>query len=151
MERNPTSKPLPQACVVPFRKTEGRWEFCLITSLKKQRWIFPKGIVDPGETPAETGAKEAWEEAGLRGHVIGSSLGTFDDRKWNTDLHVEVMLMHVTETLVQWPEEKQRLRAWLPYVEAMARLKKSELRQMLKRAHEQLETDRSLAGFSGGN
>lgn len=148
MDRNSTPKPLPQACVIPFRKVDGQWQFCLITSLKKQRWIFPKGIVDPGETPAETGAKEAWEEAGLRGHVIGSSLGTFSDHKWNTDLHVEVMLMQVTETLEQWPEQKQRLRVWLPYVEAMARLKKHELRQMLKQAQEQLEADRTLARLS---
>jgi len=51
-----------QACVIPFRRDGDEIVFCLITSLKKKRWIFPKGIIDPGETPEETALKEALEK-----------------------------------------------------------------------------------------
>ena len=29
------------------------------------RWVPPGGTCEPGETPAETGAREVWEETGL--------------------------------------------------------------------------------------
>ena len=57
------------------RCRNGQYEFCLITSLRKGRWGFPKGITDPGETHVETALKEADEEAGLRGRIVGDSLG----------------------------------------------------------------------------
>ena len=39
-------------------------------------WVSPGGAVDPGETPAEAGIREAWEETGL--HIeITSVFGVF--------------------------------------------------------------------------
>ena len=55
--------PILQACAIPFRRNGGQYEFCLITSLRKGRWGFPKGIIDKGETHIEaaTGIQEARE------------------------------------------------------------------------------------------
>jgi 8-oxo-dGTP pyrophosphatase MutT (NUDIX family) len=102
-----------QACVIPFRIHQGTLKFCLITSLKKKKWIFPKGVVEPGETPAETGLKEAWEEAGLRGQIVGEPVGSYADRKWQAQLDVCVLLMSVTQCEDDWPEMRKRQRAWM--------------------------------------
>jgi 8-oxo-dGTP pyrophosphatase MutT (NUDIX family) len=32
-------------------------------------WALPKGLVDPGEDPAETALREVEEETGIRGHL----------------------------------------------------------------------------------
>jgi 8-oxo-dGTP pyrophosphatase MutT (NUDIX family) len=33
-------------------------------------WALPKGNVDPGESPAETAAREVWEETGVQGTLL---------------------------------------------------------------------------------
>ena len=82
----PQPETIHQVCVIPFRRQDDQLQFCLITSLKKQRWIFPKGIIDPGETYRESALKEALEEAGLRGQIVGEPLGHFFDAKWGARL-----------------------------------------------------------------
>ena len=79
--QSPQPTRIRQACVIPFHRQAKDVEFCLITSLRKRRWIFPKGIIEIGETGEETVLKEALEEAGLRGKVIGSPLGEYIDCK----------------------------------------------------------------------
>ena len=40
----------------------------------RARWALPKGLIDEGETPAETALREAFEETGLHGR-LGPKLG----------------------------------------------------------------------------
>ena len=143
-EPQPKRKQIPQVCVIPFRHGDppGREpEFCLITSLVKKRWIFPKGIIDPGETPHESAHKEVWEEAGLRGTISGDPLGQFADAKWGCDLQVQVVMMQVGESAEVWPEVAQRQREWVAADEAMRRLGRRELREFLRRALDRLTKD----------
>lgn len=123
-----------QACAIPFRRTDDRLEVCVITSLKRKRWMFPKGIIDPGETHVETALKEAQEEAGLHGRVVGEPLGTYEYFKWDTTLEVTVVLMEVLQCDDDWPESAQRERRWLPPADALQILSKDELRGFLQRA-----------------
>jgi 8-oxo-dGTP pyrophosphatase MutT (NUDIX family) len=138
--KSPHSSPPPirQACAVPFRRLGDRFEFCLITSLKKKRWIYPKGIVDPGETVQETALKEAYEEAGLHGRILGTPLGEYKDAKWGTELLVIVLLMEVTTWDEHWHEEDIRQRRWVPGEKALSVLSKRELRRFTKTALRQL-------------
>ncbi len=129
-----SGRQIQQACVIPFRDGSGGREFCLITSLKKRRWIFPKGIVDPGETPPESGLKEAWEEAGLKGQIVGSPIGRFADQKWGAQLDVLVLLMEVTREEQEWPESALRDRRWALFSEAMLLLSRQELQSCLSQA-----------------
>jgi 8-oxo-dGTP pyrophosphatase MutT (NUDIX family) len=138
---DPNVKWLEQVCVIPFRLPEqrpGAIEFCLITSLQKKRWIFPKGIIDPGETPEQTAAKEVWEEAGLVGRLRPDLLGYFDDYKWGCALHVQVRMMEVTESAEQWPESAERQRVWLTADEAARRLSGGHLAKFLVGAVQRL-------------
>ena len=71
-----------QSGVVPYRWLEGRLEVLLITSLRRGRWIIPKGIVEPDMTPAESAAMEAFEEAGVKGRVGTEPIGEYTVNKW---------------------------------------------------------------------
>jgi 8-oxo-dGTP diphosphatase len=64
------------AGVVLVRKMRGRWWFAAVRPQGKRQgtWALPKGLVDRGETPAETALREGFEETGVRGRLI-SKLG----------------------------------------------------------------------------
>ena len=52
---------------VLVRRLRGRWFFAAVrpTGRMPPVWALPKGLIDPGETPAETAVREAEEETGL--------------------------------------------------------------------------------------
>ena len=131
---DPSPETIPQACAIPFRQCGERIEFCIITSLKKKRWIFPKGIVDPGETVQETALKEALEEAGLRGRIIGTPLGTYQDAKWGATLKVTVLLMEVANCEQHWHEADLRERRWVEASLLSEMISKKELTQFAENA-----------------
>lgn len=134
------AKRLEQVCAIPFRREDSAPEFCLITSLKKKRWIFPKGIIDPGETFVESALKEAYEEAGLRGHILEHELGRFEDFKWDTHLSIRVVMMQVTGCEPQWPETDLRQRKWVSGDEGVELLHKAKLKEFLAAASNHLNT-----------
>ena len=132
MDTRPVPKgPLEQASAVPFRWRGTRVEFCLITSIHKGRWGFPKGIIDPGESVVETALKEAHEEAGLHGRIVGTPLGSYQYHKWGRDLNVTVRLMQVEGVDQTWDEEQLRKRRWVDAHQAERLLAKPELKRLL--------------------
>src|SRR5919108_4444088 len=64
------------AGVVLVRRMRGRWWFAAVRPQGKREgvWALPKGIVDRGESPAETALREGFEETGVAGR-LGSKLG----------------------------------------------------------------------------
>jgi 8-oxo-dGTP pyrophosphatase MutT (NUDIX family) len=61
---------------VLVRRMQGRWWFAAIRPQGRRAgvWALPKGLVDPGETAAETAVREAFEETGVRAR-LGEKLG----------------------------------------------------------------------------
>jgi 8-oxo-dGTP pyrophosphatase MutT (NUDIX family) len=58
--------------ILPWRISEGGTrEVLLLTSRETHRWVIPKGWPMKGRKPAETASQEAYEEAGLVGHIVG--------------------------------------------------------------------------------
>lgn len=108
-----------QASAVPIRFRGEESEFCLITSSGKRRWCFPKGLIDPGETPLETALKEAKEEAGVIGYIRNPPLGSYEYHKWGRSLSVLVMLLEVHESLDAWEESGVRERRWVKLDQAL--------------------------------
>jgi phosphohistidine phosphatase len=138
-----------QAGVVPFRGRGAEAEVCLITSLKRRHWIFPKGIVDPGDSFKATALKEAAEEAGLEGRLIGQPLGSYEDFKWNRVLKVTMLLMETTACDDEWAEDDVRDRCWVRPARAMHMISKPQLRGMLKVAIGRLGLDLSHSDGHG--
>jgi 8-oxo-dGTP pyrophosphatase MutT (NUDIX family) len=126
-----------QAGVVPFHRRSGRIEICLITT-RKGNWIFPKGIIDPGETMEQAAAKEALEEAGIAGRIIDPPLGHYEYFKWGTTLNVTVLLMEVLSVEDAW-EEDWRQRRWVSFGEAQKLVQRPELKGLLSTAIARIE------------
>ena len=75
-----------QSGVIPV--LDGR--LVLITSRKSERWIIPKGYVEKGLSPAESAAKEAYEEAGLIGLVHHKEAGKYRYRTFGKNFSDQV-------------------------------------------------------------
>lgn len=102
-----------QSAAIPFRWRGDTIEVLLITTTKSKRWIFPKGIIEPELSPAESAAQEAFEEAGVKGKVYPDALGEYQYEKWGGVCRVEVFPLEVREEFDTWPESDVRDRKWL--------------------------------------
>jgi 8-oxo-dGTP pyrophosphatase MutT (NUDIX family) len=123
-----------QAAAIPIRRSGSDLEICLIRKRVSKAWGIPKGSVDAGDTPATTALKEAWEEAGLRGRLIGEPLGTYRYEKWGDRLEVMVYLMEVLEEYDVWQEVGLRERRWTPFSEGASLLIAHPAHPFLRRA-----------------
>ena len=56
-------------------------EVLLVTTRQMRRWIIPKGWPIKGLNPPWSAAREAYEEAGIRGTVGAKSIGVFSYEK----------------------------------------------------------------------
>jgi len=121
-----------QAGVIPLH--EGR--LCMVTSRSGRRWVFPKGVIDPGHTPGETALLEAWEEAGLVGTLAPEPLGTYGYEKCGRSYEVTVFLLDVVDIAVSWPEAHRRSRRWLHPTQAAMALHLPALRALVRAAAE---------------
>src|ERR1700731_1369791 len=68
--------------VLPYRFTEtNSLEVLLVTTQQTRRWIIPQGWPIKGLKPPKSAAREAYEEAGIRGTVGAKSIGAFSYEK----------------------------------------------------------------------
>jgi 8-oxo-dGTP pyrophosphatase MutT (NUDIX family) len=64
---------------LPYRFTPtAALEILLVTTRRSRRWIIPKGWPIKGLKPPKPAAREAFEEAGVRGKVAMKSVGVFN-------------------------------------------------------------------------
>jgi 8-oxo-dGTP pyrophosphatase MutT (NUDIX family) len=127
-----------QSGVIPI--LDGR--LCMVTSRNRRRWVFPKGVIEQGHTPRESGLMEAWEEAGLVGTLDPEPVGNYVYEKFGHPHHVLVYLMRVIEAHDSWPEHDLRDRAWLTVADAVERTEEPGLQELLRRTFEVGHTDR---------
>ena len=117
-----------QAAAIPVRGDR----VCMVTSSGGRRWVFPKGLIDPGHTAGEATLIEAWEEAGLVGVLDGEPVGSYVYEKLGRECHVVVFRMTVTEARDRWPEQHIRQREWITVDEAIDRVDEPGLRDILR-------------------
>ena len=130
----PDSRTHQQAAAIAVRRNGEALEVCLIRKRKFEVWGIPKGIVDPGDTHEQTALNEAWEEAGLKGRLLGDAIGTYEYEKWNRTFVVAVYVMEVLEQLDDWQEARIRERRWTSFAEAASLLVDHPVRPLLDRA-----------------
>ncbi len=88
--------------------------------------------------PGTMAAREAYEEAGVRGSVDHRPFGNYRYMKRLTAnksvlCAVTVFLLEVDEVLDDWPEKDQRERRWLTPAQAAMAVSESALVEMLLR------------------
>jgi len=82
----------------------------LITARGSRRWIIPKGNLQ-WELPAhKSAAKEALEEAGVKGKVYPEEIGTYTYEKLGGAYKVRLYFMEVTKLKDEWEEQVFRKR-----------------------------------------
>lgn len=59
-----------QAGAITFRSNDGEAEVLVIRSSSGRNRIFPKGSIEPGETPEAAAVRELEEEGGVTGTVV---------------------------------------------------------------------------------
>ena len=122
---------------MPFRvDEEGVVSILLITSRDTGRWVLPKGNMMMGIAPHRAAAREAEEEAGVRGTIARKPLGRFPYRKWRTakrfdTAKVDVFALKVVKELERWKEQGQRERRWVSRAEAAEMVDEPELRALI--------------------
>jgi 8-oxo-dGTP pyrophosphatase MutT (NUDIX family) len=113
-----------QFAALPWRVgINGQPEVLLLTSRETKRWVIPKGWPIKGLKPREVAAREAYEEAGLRGVIIGKQpIGAYHYEKRLPDkqllCEVRVFLLRVSQQLDEWPEKGQREARWVDVAKA---------------------------------
>lgn len=128
-------------CVIPYRLTDKGIELLLVTSRKRRDWIFPKGNVKGGITPRAAAEKEAWEEAGVRGHLSEKRVGQYVRASGGEKKLIVVYLMQVARIEQNWPEKRSRDRKWTPLEEAERLLEREPLLDLLPRVSEVLSRE----------
>jgi 8-oxo-dGTP pyrophosphatase MutT (NUDIX family) len=105
------------AAAVPVRAREpGGVEFLLVRTSHGERWTFPKGGREPGETLAEAAAREAIEEAGAHGRVGEQPVAAY---VYGDDV-VTAFLLEVDDTRA--PAEPARDPTWFGFEAARSKL-----------------------------
>jgi uncharacterized protein len=118
----------------------------LITSRESGRWIIPKGNIAAGSTAAQAAATEAYEEAGVRGRIVGvAPLGLYTYLKRlpsgeRRAAAVEVYPLRVDKQLANWPEKGERRLMWLAPAAAARRVEEPGVVPLLAKLME-LEQD----------
>jgi 8-oxo-dGTP pyrophosphatase MutT (NUDIX family) len=129
----PGGTPL-QVAALPFElAADGTLRILLITSRRSGRWIVPKGWPVRGLTFGESAAREAFEEAGVRGD-IGPELGVIaavQDVSGARSVPMRVHGLRVTEQLERWRESHQRRRRWVSQAEAVELVSSAPLAQTI--------------------
>jgi 8-oxo-dGTP pyrophosphatase MutT (NUDIX family) len=107
-----------QVAALPVRyNAAGSPEVLIVTSRETGRFIIPKGWPMKGRSDPEAAAKEARDEAGLKGKIRRKSIGSYKYWKRLSDhfrlIKVDVYLLEVSGQLQTWREKQSRKMAWL--------------------------------------
>jgi 8-oxo-dGTP pyrophosphatase MutT (NUDIX family) len=116
-----------QYAALPYRFTStAALEILLVTTRRSKRWIIPKGWPIKGLRPAKSAAREAFEEAGVRGKIGTKSVGLFnydkllDEDGIQVNCEVKVFPLLVKRQSETWPEFEQRLVQWVEPAKAVS-------------------------------
>ena len=110
----------------------------LITSNRTRRWIIPKGWPMKRKEPHAAAAREALEEAGVRGKVGTTPLGSYSYRKRLRTgrlvvCEVVVFPLEVKRQRKRWPDKGKRQIQWLSPTEAAKTVRETVLSDLIRK------------------
>ncbi len=126
-----------QIAALPWRTKKGDIEILLITSRETKRWVIPKGWPMDHLIDSNAAKREAFEEAGIDGHIRREAVGHFDYTKIlkngdAVETRVTVYPLEVTEVLKSWPEKRQRKREWFSIEDAVWHVAEAGLKDIIR-------------------
>ena len=117
-----------KAAAVCYRLSPRGIEFLLVRT-RGGRWTFPKGSVEPGLTPAQSAALEAYEEAGVHGRMEKTAFAWYRHLKGGKKKDEMTVHAHLCEVLRHGePREAQREPTWFSAEKAKRRLQQDRSR-----------------------
>ena len=129
-----------QSGVIPYRiKGKKNIEVLLITSVKRQKWIIPKGYVEFNLSAFESAKKEAIEEAGVLGSNETLELGEFVLQKSFGKSYMKIFSMEVIKEFDDYLEKAKRKRKWFEIEEAAEKVAIPEITNMILSLKKKLE------------
>jgi 8-oxo-dGTP pyrophosphatase MutT (NUDIX family) len=140
-----------QVAAVCYRQSGPSFEFLLVNTNGGGKWTFPKGAPEPAMSHSQAAEREAWEEAGVRGHIEPRhfhlylhSKGVFWKPPGVREFVIKAFLMQVQQT--ELGHEADRNPTWFSADDARKILAKG---RELKYAREmQAVIDRALEHLS---
>jgi len=120
-----------QSGVLPYRRKDNKIEVLLISSIRRKKWIIPKGYVEFNLSHFESAKKEAFEEAGVFGENETIELGSFKVHKNIGTCLIQVFSMEVNKILDDYPDKERRRRKWFSIEEAVQNVEIPELKQII--------------------
>ncbi len=118
-----------QVAAVCYRRRGQSIEFLLVNTNGGGKWTFPKGTPEPAMSHSQTAEQEAWEEAGVHGHIEPRhfhlylhSKGVFWKSPGVREFVVKAFLMEVEQT--EPSHEPERNPTWFSPEDAKKTLAK---------------------------
>ena len=122
---------------LPYRFTPmAALEVLVVTTRQSRRWIVPKGWPIKRLTPSKSAAREAFEEAGVRGKIGARAIGNFRYKKTgqngaDPDCEVKIFPLLVRRQSATWPEHGQRVVQWVDPEKAISLIREPELKAIV--------------------
>jgi len=125
-----------QAGGIVVRRDAAGLSVLLVRSKKDPTlWIFPKGHIEPGESPESTALRETYEESGVEGTLAGPVGAPLEFDAGPVRVRVQYFLIRAT---AESPSPEGREKRWFTLDEALSVLAFENARRLL----EQLENPR---------
>ena len=121
-----------QSAIIPYIIKDGELQILLITSIRKKKWIVPKGYIEFNLSAFESAKKEAFEEAGVIGTNETIELGSFTIKKYGGRTNIVVYSMEVEKIKDDYPEKNLRKRKWYTVEEAVDIVSIPEVVEMIE-------------------
>ena len=121
-----------QSAIIPYSIKDGELQILLITSIRKKKWIIPKGFIEFNLSAFESAKKEAFEEAGVIGTNETIELGSFTIEKYGGRTNIVVYSMEVEKFKDDYPEKNLRKRKWYTVEEAIETISIPEVIKMIE-------------------
>jgi len=123
-----------QSVAIPYRVAQDRLEILLVTSLRRKRWILPKGKVKTGMMPGRSAENEAFEEAGVLGRMSKDPIGSYRQNEAGIadSVTVQAFSLEVVTELPVWQEMHKRKRKWFTVKDALKAVRDQEISDALR-------------------
>jgi bis(5'-nucleosidyl)-tetraphosphatase len=129
---------VPQAGGIVFRKEGDRLSVLLVRSRKDPTiWVFPKGHIERGESPAAAAVRETFEETGVTGDIAGPIGAPLEFQSGQETVSVQYFLIRAQSERAS-PERRDK--QWLSVDDALKALTFESARDKLCEARAALDS-----------